>query len=399
MILQCIAAWPATHVTETNEQSYRVKPARATVTSAPPSQDFPKYLAWQTPHLRTTGYDRNSLGVAKYTSADYDHWAELVGDNSWSWENSLKRFNKIRTLRHPAQNFENFVSVSTAAHGKDGYPVEHLRHTLPSAPPNLTMVTETTITKILIQGKKAVGVEAYGKHWYARQEIVLAAGAIDSPKLLLLSGIGPAKDLQELSIPLVQDLPGVGKNLQDRLFVELVTVQDPWGHHQTSYIDWPAALEQARKQWLTSQSGYQLLSASDVIISQKRQYFFLARVQRLGHDHALIDPNFLAHPFDKRVAIESVRETLEFLGKPLMATSTVHLAAGPSGNTDEDILAYMGKIDEQGTCVDKDFKASGMQNLKVVDMSVAPFLPSAHLHAVAYLVGETAAEKIIAEYH
>lgn len=67
MILQCIAAWPATHVTETNEQSYRVKPARAIVTSAPPSPDFPKYLAWQTPHLRTTGYDRNSLGVAKYT--------------------------------------------------------------------------------------------------------------------------------------------------------------------------------------------------------------------------------------------------------------------------------------------------------------------------------------------
>lgn len=72
---------------------------------------------------------------------------------------------------------------------------------------------------------------------------------------MLLSGIGPAKDIQGLSIPLVQDLPGVGKNLQDRLFLELVTVQDPGGHHRTSYIDSPAALEQARKQWMTSQSG------------------------------------------------------------------------------------------------------------------------------------------------
>ena len=145
---------------------------------------------------------------------------------------------------------------------------------LTSASPNLTIGTETTTTKILIRGKKAVGVEAHGKHCrsmytsfnaaqekansstgYARQEVVLAAGAVDSPKLLLLSGIGPAKDLQELSIPLVQDLPGVGKNLHDRLFLELVTVQDPRGHHRRSYLDSPAALEQARKQWMTSQSG------------------------------------------------------------------------------------------------------------------------------------------------
>ena len=55
-------------------------------------------------------------------------------------------------------------------------------------------------------------------------------------------------------------------------------------------------------------------------------------------DHALIDPKFLTHPFDKRVAIESIRETVEFLGKPLMAKYTVHLAAGPTGYTDEDIL-------------------------------------------------------------
>ena len=90
---------------------------------------------------------------------------------------------------------------------------------------------------------------------YANKEVILSAGAIDSPKLLLLSGIGPAKDLQTLNIPLIQDLPGVGKNLQDRLFLQVVTVQDPGGHHRTSYIDSPVALEQAREQWMRSQSG------------------------------------------------------------------------------------------------------------------------------------------------
>ena len=98
---------------------------------------------------------------------------------------------------------------------------------LTSVPPNLTVLTRTIITKIVIRGKKAVGVKSYGKHCrsidsaidtaqekadlstgYARQEVVLAVGTVDSPKLLLLSGIGPAKDLHESSIPLVQDLPG-----------------------------------------------------------------------------------------------------------------------------------------------------------------------------------------------
>ena len=144
---------------------------------------------------------------------------------------------------------------------------------LTSVPPSLTVLTKTIITKILIRGKKAVGVKSYGKHCrsidsafdtaqekadlstgYARQEVVLAVGAVDSPKLLFLSRIGPAKDLHESSIPLVQDLPGVGKSLQDRLILELVTVQDPRGYHRTSHVDSPAALEQARKQWMTSHS-------------------------------------------------------------------------------------------------------------------------------------------------
>ena len=132
-------------------------------------------------------------------------------------------------------------------------------------------------------------------------------------------------------------------------------------------------------------------------------------------DHPLIDPKFLTHPFDKRVAIESIRETMSFLDKPLMAKHSVRLAAGPAGTTDEDISvcakvasrsftwksltpanelslqAYaqktatsmwhvcgtvkMGIVGEEGTCVDKHCKVIGIEGLRVVDMSVAPFLP------------------------
>ncbi|KAL8791599.1 MAG: hypothetical protein Q9195_005804 [Heterodermia aff. obscurata] len=321
---------------------------------------------------------------------------------------------------------------------------------LASIPPNLTIMTEATVTRILTKSTSAVRVEAGRKQLFANQEVILAAGAVDSPKLLLLSGIGSAKDLEALSIPVVHDLPGVGKNLQDRLFLE-------------------GALEEARTAWLSDRSGPlakfylpQMIAylKGDIILSSKEFDSLDSNIQQLlraetnhimrsshvkppedylatavafpgshgtgvielqssnPNDPPLIDPKFLEHPFDQRLAIESVRETLEFLNQPLMAKDTLRFAAGPSGDTDEAILAYvrktatsmwhtcgtvkMGKIGDQGTCVDKDFKVVGMQNLRVVDMSVVPFLPrdsddvqSAHLQAVAYLVGETAAEKII----
>ena len=197
---------------------------------------------------------------------------------SEAWDPGFGEFMKnayhyhLKNLDHNSGNPIGISVCQLSAH--NGKRVTASVAYLTSNPPNLTIVTETTVTRVLIRGKKAVGVEAYEKHGkprytainaaqekanpstrYARQEVVLAAGAIDSPKLLLLFCIGPAKYLQELSIPLVQDLPEVGRNLQDHLFVELMTVQDPRGHRRASHIDSQAALEQARKQWMTSQSG------------------------------------------------------------------------------------------------------------------------------------------------
>lgn len=83
----------------------------------------------------------------------------------------------------------------------------------------------------------------------------MAAGALDSPKLLLLSGVGPKSELSKLHIPTTTDLHGVGKNLCDRLFLELVSVRKPGTHHRTSYITSPDTLEEARKEWVKDKSG------------------------------------------------------------------------------------------------------------------------------------------------
>ena len=71
----------------------------------------------------------------------------------------------------------------------------------------------------------------------------------------MLSGIGPREEIERHSIEVIHDLPGVGRNLHDRLWLELVTVQKPEGHHRSSYIDSPAALEEARTQYLKDKSG------------------------------------------------------------------------------------------------------------------------------------------------
>ena len=90
---------------------------------------------------------------------------------------------------------------------------------------------------------------------YARKEVILSAGAIDSPKLLLLSGIGPESELAEHGIEQMHDIPGIGKNLRDHLWTEIVTVQKAGSPHRSSYIHIPALLEEARLQWSKDKSG------------------------------------------------------------------------------------------------------------------------------------------------
>lgn len=91
---------------------------------------------------------------------------------------------------------------------------------------------------------------------------------------MLLSGVGPTDDLLQLGIAVVQDLPGVGKNLNDRLFLELATVQQPGSHHRTLYVDSPEKLEEARAEWTENRSG----PWSDYYMPQMIGYFQCARV-------------------------------------------------------------------------------------------------------------------------
>ncbi|KAL9611724.1 MAG: hypothetical protein Q9167_003647 [Letrouitia subvulpina] len=469
-------------------------------------------------------------------SSDYDHWAEKVGDESWSWEHVLPRFKKLENFGKPLPQYKSIADISSKVHGFEGpikvglpeswepgfdeylqtvtndkYPLNLDNNSgnpigfavcqvsanngnrttadisfLSNLPNNLTVMTNSAVERVLFEGKKAIGVEIAGQQKVeAKQEVILSAGALDTPKILMLSGVGATDELADHGISTIHNLPGIGKNLHDRLWLDLVSTRKHGGVNRTSYAIPPDTLEDARAQWIRDKTGpmaaeylpfpiaylksdrilnsqefgnleqgvqkyfqakttpnYELIThVPSIKVAAPEKYFAMAiacmGTQSLGQvtlrskdpkEPALFDPRFLSHPYDRRVAIEAVREALAFLDSPLLAEHQDHIVDGPEDGSDEEILKFvrkngismwhmcgtvkMGKPDDAETCVDKDFKVTGLQGLRVVDMSVAPMLPqmllrfmanernnSAHTQAIAYLVGEIAAEKMVAEYN
>lgn len=202
---------------------------------------------------------------------DYDEWANIVGNKRFAWKNVknvLKRISNLDT-RIPDRRLENVISAKIEDHSTKGnlnltygeewlpdvgdiftaaeqvgHRVNHdvnngdpigmgmgsvciskdFRATSSSAylsrpPPNLKIVVNAPIARVLFQEKRAIGVETVdGREFMAQKEVILSGGALNTPQILKLSGIGPADELKQYGIPLVHELPMVGTNLQDHCF-------------------------------------------------------------------------------------------------------------------------------------------------------------------------------------
>ncbi|KAH6924894.1 hypothetical protein HPB50_025909 [Hyalomma asiaticum] len=154
---------------------------------------------------------------------DYDNWAHDYGAKGWSYDEVLPHFKNIENCHIKAYSNNGFSRLQTNVLGGSRYsacksfikPVISVRR-------NLHISLLSHATKILFEGHRAVGVKfergADKMHVRARREVIVSSGAIGSPQLLMLSGIGPRKHLEELGIPVIADLP-VGENLQDHIFV------------------------------------------------------------------------------------------------------------------------------------------------------------------------------------
>jgi choline dehydrogenase-like flavoprotein len=319
--------------------------------------------------------------------------------------------------------------------------------------PNLEVRTHTTVTRILFEGRRAVGVEIKQgdtlRQLHARREVIISLGAFQTPQLLMLSGVGDAGQLSGHGIAAVHHLPGVGQNLQDHpdfIFGYSSTYPHLTGLTMSGIGRILKGIGQYRRERrgpMTSNAaecGGFLKTRPDLEVPDIQLHFITAFVEDHGrkvrfgaglscHVCVLrpksrgsvwlqspdpmaapaIDPNFLGEEEDMEAMVAGFKTTRRLMETPAMkALQTADLVTA-NVRTDDDIRAVLReRVDTVyhpvGTCkmgvndpmavVDPQLKVYGFENLRVVDASVMPTLIGGNTNAPAIMIGEKAADMI-----
>ena len=319
--------------------------------------------------------------------------------------------------------------------------------------PNLTIEVNAHTSHVTFEGKRATGVEYIQKgvrhHVRASREVILSGGAVNTPQLLLLSGLGDADYLKRWDINVVADLPGVGQNLQDHLDVTVqmectqpitfYTFSKPLNQLKTGaqYMFFKGGV--GRQQGL--EAGAFLKSRPELEVPDLQFHFVAAlmidhgRVKADRHgfmahacqlrpesrgfialkslnplDPPLIQPNYLATENDKRTLREGVKIARDvFQQKAFEPYRGAELMPGPSAKSDDAIDDYIRRTAETiyhpvGTAkmgndrlavVDSQLRVRGVQGLRVVDASVMPTLVGGNTNAPAIMIAEKASDLIL----
>ena len=317
---------------------------------------------------------------------------------------------------------------------------------------NLTIQTHALATKVMVRNGRAVGLRYTLKGTpmavQADREVILSGGSVNSPRLLLLSGIGPADELRPLGIDVVHDLPGVGKNFQDHMDVYLTAATTPVSYNES---DRPDRALLAGLQYLTTrtgpitasvcEAGMFVRSRADVDTPDIQMHALPAyvidhgRLRVKGHGMTIntcnlrprsvgqvtlrsadpgaepaIDPNFLADPYDWDVSMRGFRWGREMLATKAFApfVKREHMP-GREVQTDAEIRRYIrewAKTDYHpvGSCkmgaddmavVDQQLRVHGIDGLRVVDASIMPTLISGNTQATSVMIGEKGAHHVL----
>ncbi|MCC2636811.1 MAG: glucose-methanol-choline oxidoreductase [Moraxellaceae bacterium] len=436
----------------------------------------------------------NAMAYIRGHRRDYDHWAAL-GNPGWSFAEVLPYFKKA----------EHNDAINDEWHGQDGpLHVSHLQtdnpfqqHYLKAAEEagyplnpdfngaeqeglglyqvtqlngercstfrayvqphlgtrsNLQVETGALTQRILFEGKRAVGVEyrqgGQVKTLRARREVILSAGAFQSPQLLMLSGVGDAAELQQHGIPLVQHLPGVGKNLQDHpdfIFgykskdTNLLGFSLKGAVHGFRQI---LRYRRERRGLMASnfaEGGGFLKTRPELDAPDIQLHFVIALVDNhartLHGGHGLschvcllrpkshgtvslkdrnpetppvIDPKFLDHPDDIETLVAGYKMTERLMKAPALARFITEDPFTANVKSDDDIRAILRARTDTvyhpvGTCkmgsdalavVDAELRVHGLEGLRVVDASIMPTLIGGNTNAPAIMIAEKAADLI-----
>jgi choline dehydrogenase-like flavoprotein len=318
---------------------------------------------------------------------------------------------------------------------------------------NLTVRLNTPTLKILVENRRAVGVEVGSSGGVetlrAEREVILCSGAIGSPRLLQLSGIGPANALAAAGVPVVHDLPGVGGNMQDHL--DLYAICECTGDHTYDRVAQPYRTVWAGLQYLLFKTGpvtstlfetggfwyadsaarspdiqfhLGLGSGIEAGVAAMRNpgvtlnsAFLRPRsrgtVRLASADPAaapLIDPNYWSDPYDWKCSLKGLELARDILRRPALRPFVLaERLPGDGVKSEKDLMQYAYqscKTDHHpvGTCAmgtgenavtAPDLKVRGMEGLRVVDASVMPFVPSCNTNAPTIMVAEKASDIIL----
>ncbi len=320
--------------------------------------------------------------------------------------------------------------------------------------PNFAIVSDALATRLLFSGKRAIGVEYRQgnatRTAYAEAEVIVAGGAFNSPQLLQLSGLGPAKILRELGIAVIADLPGVGADLQDHLQVRMqyrctepITMNDVINHWRHRY---GAGLRyiMSRKGLLTIGAGYAgafLRTRPELATPDVQLHFLIFSADTAGATlHAFpgfmtsvcqlrpesrgfvriksadpsvppaIQPRYLSARNDCDTVVAGLKVLRRVMNQPVMRRYIAEeRAPGEQCTSDADLLAFardngttvyhptstcrMGS--DPNAVVDERLRVRGFERLRVVDASIMPTVVSGNTNAAAVMIGEKGADMIL----
>lgn len=440
----------------------------------------------------------NAMIYMRGQQSDYDHWAAL-GNRGWGWQDVLPVFRRSEDYQHGADDFhgsggelrveerrvnweildvwrdaaehcgipkidefnrgDNFGNAYFQMNQRNGKRWSGVRAFLDPIKdrPNLTVLTEAAVRKLCFEQTEgeliASGVQVLHRgheHTYsANAEVLLAAGAIASPQLLQLSGIGASENLQRHSIAPLLELPGVGENLQDHLQIRTIYKVDntvtlnqrartPWGMasmgleyalRKTGPLTMPPsqlgafaksepAQPSANIEWHVQPLSldkfgsplhrYNAITPSVCNIRPSSRGYVALRDAR-PDSAPIIQPNYLSTDDDRAVAVAGLKLTREIMAAPAMAPYSPHeLKPGAHVTNDDELIQAAGDLGTTifhpvGTCkmgndamavVDDELRVRGVQRLRVIDASIMPTITSGNTNAPTVMIAEKGAEFI-----
>ncbi|WP_229459186.1 GMC family oxidoreductase [Massilia cavernae] len=437
----------------------------------------------------------NGLIASRGLPGDYDHW-ERIGNRGWSFRECLPYFKRLESFAEGDPEYrghdgpvgvtapvrENMTAVSRAwidasiqaglpynpdHNGLSTYGVSHAqgnyknavrqstaaRYITPAMDrPNLRVVVDALVTKVILEQGRAVGVEVIrgGQREIIRadREVILAGGAVNSPQLLQLSGIGDPLDLQPLGIKVEAPLVGVGKNLQDHLNVSLkqrltspvsylrntrplsmlgsfakyalfksgpsaTNGLEAWSHvHSSAEIDHPD-IQIYCVNIMHSNNGRDIVPEEGFMASLNHcrpRSVGTVRIKTVNPGEApLIDPCYLSDPEDLRVLRAGIRISRDIIAQGAFdAIRGQEYEPGSKAESDADIDAYIRRTANTiyhpvGTCkmgvdesavVDPELRVRGVDALRVIDASVMPTIPSGNTNFPTMMIAEKAVDLI-----